>query len=62
MSAKRKDIDDSDVQYMYKVDGMTQEEIANYYGVSQGCIRDRLHPDKKKEHNGKYKEKNARHL
>ena len=49
MSAKREDINDTDVWYMYEVDGMTQQEIADYYGVGRTTIRYRLHPEKQKE-------------
>lgn len=49
MSARRKDIDDSDVRFMYEVKGMTQQEIADYYGVSQPCIQCRIHPEKARE-------------
>lgn len=58
MSSRIESIDDSDVRYMYETKGMTQQDIADYYGVTQGCIRDRLHPDKKKEHNKKWQREN----
>ncbi|MCK4329913.1 hypothetical protein KAX02_08725 [candidate division WOR-3 bacterium] len=56
MSLKREDTDDSDVQYMYEVEGKTQQEIADYYGVCQACIWKRLHPERMKEINDKSKE------
>ena len=49
MVSRRTDIDDSDVQYMYEVEGMTQQDIADYYSVTQSTICSRLHPEKKKE-------------
>ena len=55
MSARIEDIDDSDVLRMYEVEGMTYQEIADYYGVCQAFIYFRLHPDKKKEANRKYR-------
>ena len=58
MSLIRKDIDDFDVRFMYEVEGMTQWEIADYYGVSRGCIQARLHPEKRRESNNKWRLKN----
>ena len=46
MPHKRTDIDNKDVHYMYEVQGMTQQEIADYYGVCQTTIYYRLHPEK----------------
>lgn len=55
MSSKRTDIDDSDVHYMYDVEGMILQEIADYYDVSKMTISNRLHPDKKKASNRKWR-------
>ena len=58
MSSRRTDIDNSDIHFMYEVEGMTQQEIADYYGVSQQCIYWRLHPDKKKDNSNQWYLKN----
>ena len=51
---RREDIDDNIVHFMYEVEGMTQQEIADYYGVSQVTIYNRLNPDRKKEASSKW--------
>ena len=56
MGSKRTDIEDSNVHFMYEVEGKTQQDIADYYGVSQVCIYWRLHPDKLKEHSIKQRQ------
>ena len=58
MVSRRTDIDDSDVQYMYEVEGMTQQDIADFCGVCQMTICCRLHPEKQKEYNKQWREKN----
>ena len=58
MTSKRKDIDNEEVGFMYEFEGMSQQQIADYYGVTQQCIYFRLHPDKGKE----YYEKNKEHI
>ena len=55
MSSKRTDIDDIDVWFMREVEGMTLEDIADYYGVTHTTIYYRLHPEKRKEHNERTK-------
>ena len=62
MPARRTDIDDSDVQYMYEVDGMTLREISDYYGVSLQCIWCRLHPEKHKESSRKWMLENPEYI
>ena len=54
MTSRRTDIDDSDVHFMYEVEGMSQQKIADYYGVCQMTIFNRLNPENMKEHNDKY--------
>lgn len=56
MSSKRTDIDNSDIDRMYYEEDWTQQEIADYYGVTDMCIYYRLHPGKKKENNINSKE------
>lgn len=51
MSARIEIINDFDIWYMYEKEGMTQREIADYYGVSRGCIYYRLYPEKQKKYN-----------
>ena len=51
MSAKRKNIDDFEVRWKHEFLGWTQQEIADYYGVSRTTIHFKLHPEKKKENN-----------
>ena len=61
MGGKRIDVDDEEVRFMYEVEGMSQQEIADYYGVCQATICFRLHPDKKilkKESNKNWRLKN----
>ena len=49
MPPKKEGIEESEVQRLYEDEGMTQKEIADYYGVSRGLIWDRSHPDKATE-------------
>lgn len=50
MPAKIQEIDDDDVWYKYNVKGWTQQEIANYYGVSRSTIWERLNPEYNEEY------------
>lgn len=59
MAPRRYDIDDFNVHFMYYEEGMTQQEIANYYGVCTATISNRLHPEKKKESNKQWILKNS---
>ena len=45
MSAKIESIADEDVWYKHDVLGWSQQEIADYYGVTQPTIYWRLHPE-----------------
>ena len=54
MSSRIKEIDDCDVRYMYEVEGMTLQAIADYYNVSPLTIYWRLYPEKQKENNKRY--------
>ena len=60
MTSRIESIDDSDVLRMYEVEGMTQQEIAEYYEVSRSCIYGRLHIDKKKAYRNSDKGKAVR--
>ena len=51
MVSIRNDIDDEEVRFMHESEGWSYQKIADYYGVSRGCIYWRLNPDKKKEAN-----------
>lgn len=62
MPAKRKDICDRDVWFMYNIEGKTQHEIADYYDVSRGCITGRLHPEKHKEASKQWRLKNPEYM
>ncbi|MCK4329899.1 hypothetical protein KAX02_08655 [candidate division WOR-3 bacterium] len=52
------DIPEEDVRRMYEVEGMSQQAIANYYGVSREVVRNRLYP-KRKEYFREYQENNT---
>ena len=54
MTRRRINIDDEEVRFMSEVEGMTQKEIADYYGCCQMTICNRLHPEKMKERNKKF--------
>ena len=54
MAGKRNDITDSEVYFMYEVDGMTYQEIADYYAANISTIYYRLHPEKQRERAKKY--------
>ena len=54
MALKRTDIDDFEVWWKYNYEGMTMQDIADYYGCSKSCIQSRLNPEKKKEYNEKW--------
>lgn len=54
MTTKRKDIDDFQVRFMYEIEGMTYQEIADYYSANISTIYYRLHPEKQKERVRKY--------
>lgn len=56
MSYIRPDIDNEEVRFMYEVEGMTRQAIADYYGVCQMTICNRLNPDNKKERNERSKQ------
>ena len=49
MPARREDIYDDDVQRMHELEGMMQQENADYYGVSRSTIYYRLHIEEEKE-------------
>lgn len=55
MASRRTDIDDCDIQYMHEVEGMTQQELADYYGCCRVTIQHRLHPEKTKETSKQYR-------
>lgn len=55
MISRRTDIDNDDVWYMYNVEGMSQQAIADYYGVRRVTIHCRLHPEKTKERSRKWR-------
>ena len=56
MTSKIKSIDDFDVERMYYEEGMSQQEIADYYGVTNKTIYWRLHPEKQKENNREWQQ------
>ena len=56
MARRRTDIDDFDIWYMHEHEDMSIQEIADYNGVSHGCIFYRLHPEKQEDHSKKSKE------
>ena len=49
MTARRTDIDDEQVRFMNEVEGMSQQDIADYYGVNQPTIYYILNPEKNRE-------------
>ena len=55
MPAKRKDISNEEVRFMYEVKGMTQKEIAEHYGVWESTIYYRLHPEENRERSRKWR-------
>ena len=59
MTSIREDILDEDVRRMYEAEGMTQRDIADYYGVAYATIYYRLHPEKR---NPKYVKKLSNHF
>ena len=61
MTAKIESIDDFDVWFKYEKEGWTQKEIADFYGVSRGCIYFRLYPEKAKSENIKEAAKRYSH-
>ena len=62
MPARREDIYDEDVRRMYEVEGMSQQEIGDYYGVCVATVNGRLHPDKKKERTKQWNLENPEYI
>ena len=58
MSSRREDIDNFDVRFMYEYEGMTQQDIADYYGVDRMVIRNRLHPEHYRDYYKNYQKDN----
>ncbi|MCK4329804.1 hypothetical protein KAX02_08170 [candidate division WOR-3 bacterium] len=58
MPSRRTDIDDEEVRFMSKVEGMSLREIAKHFNTAASTIYGRLHPEKQKETSDKWRLKN----